>query len=62
MYLIVPILDLLIGEDNNNPPEELVPQIEKDSYYRIITIATVPMHFIVLISIAWLIAAELYTL
>ena len=58
MYLIVPILDLLIGEDNNNPPEELVPQIEKDSYYRIITIATVPMHFIVLISIAWLIATE----
>ncbi|MDX1805182.1 MAG: alkane 1-monooxygenase, partial [Alcanivorax sp.] len=24
-YLIVPVLDLLIGEDLSNPPEEVVP-------------------------------------
>lgn len=58
MYLIIPILDFLIGEDNNNPPEELVPQLENDPYYKWLTMATVPMHFIVLISIAWLIGTE----
>lgn len=47
-YLIMPILDFLVGRDENNPPEELVPQLEADNYYRILTMITVPFHFIVL--------------
>ena len=27
-YLTVPVLDMLIGEDTSNPPEEVVPQLE----------------------------------
>ena len=29
-YLVAPLLDWLIGEDNNNPPEEVVMQLEQD--------------------------------
>ena len=49
-YLLLPALDWAIGSDSSNPPEELVPQLEEDRYYRILTYLTVPMHFIVLLA------------
>jgi alkane 1-monooxygenase len=51
-YTLIPLADHLIGMDENNPPEEIVPQLEEDRYYRWLTWATVPMHFVVLIAIA----------
>ena len=42
-YLIVPLLDYLLGEDLSNPPEEAVPALEADRYYRLITYALVPL-------------------
>lgn len=53
IYLAVPILDWVLGSDTNNPPEQLVPQLEADHYYRYLTYATVPMHFIVLFIAAY---------
>jgi alkane 1-monooxygenase len=57
-YVIIPFLDWAIGSDANNPPEEIVPQLEEDRYYRILTCITVPMHFVVLIAIAWFVGTE----
>lgn len=51
-YTLMPVIDHLVGPDENNPPEEIVPQLENDHYYRWLTWATVPMHFLVLIVIA----------
>ena len=50
---LMPLLDFLIGEDTNNPPEAVVPQLEADRYYRWLTWATVPLHFIAFIACAW---------
>jgi alkane 1-monooxygenase len=52
-YGLMPLLDALIGEDENNPPEAVVPQLEDDRYYRWLTWATVPLHFVALIGCAW---------
>jgi alkane 1-monooxygenase len=52
-YIFIPLLDWLWGIDTNNPPEELVPQLEEDVYYRRLTYLTVPLHFITLILLAW---------
>jgi alkane 1-monooxygenase len=52
-YGLMPLLDALIGEDLSNPPEAVVPQLEEDRYYRWLTWAIVPMHFIALIGCAW---------
>jgi len=57
-YLVLPILDWLIGSDENNPPEELVAQLEEDNYYRILTCLTVPMHFVVLIALAYVVGTN----
>jgi len=52
-YGFMPLMDWLIGEDRNNPPEAVVPQLEQDRYYRWLTWATVPLHFVALIGCAW---------
>ena len=52
-YGLMPLLDALIGEDLKHPPEAVVPQLEEDRYYRWLTWATVPLHFVALIGCAW---------
>ena len=57
-YIVIPILDWLVGSDTSNPPEEIVPLLEDDKYYRYLTFLTVPMHFIVLIACAWTVGSQ----
>ena len=52
-YVVAPILDWAIGEDRNNPPEEIVMQLDQDLYYRRLTYIVVPLHFVTLIGSAW---------
>lgn len=61
-YVVIPVLDYALGSDENNPPEEIVPQLEEDRYYRLLTWFTVPMHFIVLVAIAWFVGTQSLTL
>ena len=43
LYVAVPIMDFVLGEDLSNPPESAVPQLEADRYYRWINYAVVPV-------------------
>jgi alkane 1-monooxygenase len=52
-YVIAPLLDWILGEDQNNPPEEVVLQLDADRYYRRLTYLIVPIHFVTLIGVAW---------
>jgi len=52
-YGVGPLVDWLLGEDRNNPPEEVVMQLSQDRYYRWLTYITVPLHYITLIGTAW---------
>ena len=51
-YAIAPALDWLVGEDQNNPPEEVTIQLDQDRYYRWLTWLAVPLHFITLLGCA----------
>jgi alkane 1-monooxygenase len=53
IYVIVPILDVLIGEDDNNPAESDVPALESDRYYRWIVYLSVPLIYLTLAFCAW---------
>lgn len=46
VYLAGPALDWILGEDENNPPEEIISQLEQDLYYRRLTFIGVPLHFV----------------
>ena len=52
MFVMGPVLDWVFGEDENNPPEILVPQLEQDAYYRILTYLTVPLHYLTFVLVA----------
>ena len=41
VYAMIPLLDLVLGEDRNNPPEAVVPQLDADPYCRWVTYALV---------------------
>ena len=45
-YVVGPLLDWILGEDPNNPPEAVVPQLEQDHYYRRLTFLAVPLYFL----------------
>jgi alkane 1-monooxygenase len=53
-----PLLDALFGEDENNPPAEVVMQLEQDRYYRVLTYIAVPMHLIGFLAAAYWLATE----
>ena len=52
-YVVNPVFDWILGEDENNPPEEVVLQLDRDRYYRALTYIVVPLHFAALIGAAW---------
>jgi alkane 1-monooxygenase len=57
-YVVAPLQDWLLGEDENNPPEEVVLQLDRDRYYRFLTYAVVPLHFVALFGAAWWAATQ----
>ena len=54
IYVVIPLLDWLIGTDLSNPPESAVNQLENNPYYRAIVYAYIPTQFIITIWGAWL--------
>jgi alkane 1-monooxygenase len=46
LYVIMPALDLRFGADGQNPPDEVIEQLENDKYYRYCTYAFVPFQII----------------
>ena len=58
LYAVIPLLDYLFPNDSSNPPEQVVPQLEKDGYYRLLNHLTVPLHFIILVTGAWFVAGH----
>jgi alkane 1-monooxygenase len=52
-YVVLPLADLAIGSDANNPTESAVERLDRDPYYRILTYITVPVHYVILGTAAW---------
>lgn len=57
-YGVMPLLDIVIGEDRSNPPEAIVPQLEDDPYYRYITYALVPILWALYFFAVWFVATQ----
>jgi alkane 1-monooxygenase len=57
-FVLIPIVDWLVGTDTSNPPEEIVPQLNVDPHYRWLIVAAIPVPFIVIAVSAWLVATH----
>jgi alkane 1-monooxygenase len=60
-YVVFPLIDLVLGEDVESPPEEVVPQLEEHAYYRVLTYAIVPISIAVMIGAAYWIGTHRLT-
>jgi alkane 1-monooxygenase len=54
VHLLIPLLDLVFGEDFSNPPESAVAQLEQDFFYRALVWAFVPSQLAGTVYGAWL--------
>jgi alkane 1-monooxygenase len=54
VFVIFPLLDLAIGMDARNPPDEVIKSLEGDRYYRWCTYAFLPLQYTGLVFACWL--------
>lgn len=47
IHMVIPTLDRIIGEDTNNPPEEVIRKLEADPYYARIVKSYIPVQYLV---------------
>jgi alkane 1-monooxygenase len=58
VYIVIPLLDLLLGEDTGNPPESALAGLEGEAWYRALVVLYVPLQFAVTICGAWIAATH----
>ena len=54
IYVLIPSLDLVIGDDRSNAPEEAVAWLDQDRYYRWVTYLFLPCQFAAWFTGFWL--------
>jgi alkane 1-monooxygenase len=52
-FVLVPLIDALMGEDRHNPPEEVVALMSKDNYYRFLLYVAIALLYIDFLVVAW---------
>jgi len=53
LFVMVPVLDVVFGQDASNPPDSVIAQLEKDRYYRWLTYLYLPVQYGSLVWAAW---------
>jgi alkane 1-monooxygenase len=54
LYVMIPLLDIAIGDDPSNAPEDVVAWLEQDRYYRWVTYLFLPCQFVAFFTGFWL--------
>ena len=54
VFVLLPVLDTLVGTDRSNPPESAVQLLEQDRYYRWCTYLYLPLQYVALGLACWL--------
>ena len=57
-YALIPLLDLVFGEDPYNPPEEVVEELSAAPYYRVLLFCALPLYFVNFYTCFWLLGTH----
>jgi alkane 1-monooxygenase len=57
VYVLLPLLDLRYGPDGQNPPDEVMEQLDNDRYYRYCTYIYIPFQYLSVVLGAYLFTA-----
>ncbi|WP_417464921.1 alkane 1-monooxygenase [Kordiimonas sp.] len=55
-YILIPVIEMLFGEDSSNPPREAIPYLRDDPFYRWSAFAALPAAYAVWVAGAWYVA------
>ena len=55
---VIPILDTLIGDDRDNPPEAVVPHLERERYYRYIVYLATLIEYFAFFMCVWIVGTH----
>src|SRR5437870_901633 len=55
---VVPAIDLIVGLDRANPPDDAIEALEKDKYYRWITYLFLPIQYLGFVAAMAVVAGE----
>ena len=58
IYFFTAIIDKFMGIDNNNPPEEVVPSMMADNYYRFHVQVHIPIFFATFFAYVWFVGTQ----
>ncbi|MBY4865722.1 alkane 1-monooxygenase [Burkholderia sp. Bp9017] len=58
---VIPVLDTLIGDDRDNPPETVVPQLERERYYRFIVYLATLVEYVAFFTCMWIVGTHALT-
>ncbi len=53
-FLVVPVLDHLVGTDSENPPDSALARLEKDRFYRWVNFLYLPGQYLSLVFACWM--------
>jgi alkane 1-monooxygenase len=54
LYILIPLFDRLIGEDDSNPPDSAMAALAQDKYYRYLVYAAIPVQYLAFVWGTWL--------
>ncbi|MGL5825789.1 MAG: alkane 1-monooxygenase [Nocardioides sp.] len=57
-FILVPIADVLIGDDPSNPPDEIAEALQNDPWYRWIVLAYLPLQYAVWAWAVWYVTSH----
>ena len=57
-FIVIPLIDLVAGRDDSNPPEEVIEALENDRYYRWVTFLYLPVQYAGFIGAIWYLATH----
>ncbi|UTV55718.1 alkane 1-monooxygenase [Burkholderia arboris] len=58
---VIPVLDTLIGDDRDNPPEAVVPHLERERYYRYIVYLATFVEYVAFFACVWIVGTHALT-
>jgi len=58
LFVLLPILDVFVGADGQNPPDEVMEYLENDKYYRYCTYGVIPLQLASLVLACYLWSAH----
>jgi len=54
IFVLIPLIDVIVGTDADNPPDDLIEWLENDRYYRWVLYLYLPIQYTSLVFACWL--------